>query len=296
MAASSESARSDRYDLRIRLAVRKLTEWLGDRPEGNSVRGVTKRAAAHFTDHFATTLNPNTLKGWKSGLSLYWDWMATREEVENNPWKEVKLGRRQAAIEPPRAFTDDEMCKLFAGTDDVTIRDFMLVAALSGMRENEIGRLKVSDTEGDWFDVKISKTRAGVRRVPIHPDLAPLVTRRTAGKEPGDWLFDDLPLSNGKSRGRADKMGERFTNYRRSIGVDDRREDGRSTVVFHSFRHWFSTAAVNAGAMEAVVGSLVGHAGQGMTLGTYYSGPTKQLLIDAVAGVRLPTTNTKEPP
>ena len=289
--------RTNRYDLRIRLAVRKLAEWLQTRPEGNSIRGVTKRTAAHFTDHYATTLKPHTLKGWKSSLSLYWDWMATREEVEGNPWKEVKLDRRLSTDDDRRAFTDEETRKLIDGATDPTMRDFIVVAALSGMRENEIGRLTVSDTEGDWFNVRKSKTKAGVRRVPIHSDLAAIILRRTANKQPGDWLFDDLPPSNGKGRERADKMGERFTEYRRSVGVDERRENGRSNVVFHSFRHWFTTAALNAGAIQPVVSSLVGHAGglQGMTLGTYYSGPTNQLLIDAVAGVSLPTNTKKEP-
>ena len=103
--------RTVRYDLRIRRAVRELGEWLVERPEGDSVRAVTKRTAAHFTDHLAQTLKPHTLKGLKSSLSLYWDWMATREEVASNPWKEVKLDKRLGKTEV-RAFTDDEVVTL----------------------------------------------------------------------------------------------------------------------------------------------------------------------------------------
>jgi len=288
--------RTVRYDLRIRRAVRELGDWLKARPEGNSIRAVTKRTAAHFTDHLAQTLKPHTLKGLKSSLSLYWDWMAEREEAATNPWKEVKLDKRLGKSEA-RAFTDEELLKLLAGTTDQTMQDFMRFGALSGMRENEIGRLTVKDAEDGWFNIRKGKTAAAARRVPIHPDLAPIVERRTKDRQPTDWLFDDLPPSNGKGRERADKMGERFTAYRRSVGVDERPAGGgRSNVVFHSFRHWFTTAALNAGAMQPVVSTLVGHAEglRGMTLGTYYTGPTKQLLIDAVAGVRLPTAQQQD--
>jgi integrase len=283
--------RTVRYDLRIRRAVTEFGKWLEGRPEGDSVRAVTRRTAAHFTDHLAQTLKPHTLKGWKSSLSLYWDWMHTREETSANPWKEVRLDRRLGKT-TVRAFTDLEIVTLFEGTTDQTMLDFMRFGALSGMRENEIGRLTVADCAGGWFNVSQSKTEAGVRKVPIHPDLADIVARRSLDKAPDDWLFDDLPPSKGKGRERADKMGEAFTAYRRSVGVNEVPEGARrSNVVFHSFRHFFTTAAINAGAMSAVVSTLVGHAEgmKGMTLGTYYSGPTGPLLRDAVEAVVLPT-------
>jgi integrase len=290
--------RTERYDLRIRRAVTEFGKWLEGRPEGDSVKAVTRRTAAHFTDHLTQTvkLKPHTLKGWKSSLSLYWDWMHTREEVPSNPWKEVKLDSRLGKTDV-RPFTDEEIVALFEGTTDQTMLDFMRFGALSGMRENEIGRLTVADCAEDWFRIGRSKTEAGVRLVPIHPDLADIVARRSLGKAPGDWLFDDLPPSNGKGRERADKMGEAFTAYRRSVGVDEVPEGARrSNVVFHSFRHWFTTAAINAGAMPTVASTLVGHAEgmKGMTLGTYYKGPTGKLLRDAVEAVCLPTRESIE--
>jgi integrase len=283
--------RTARYDYRIRRAVTEFGKWLEDQPEGDSIRAVSRRTAALFTDHLRQTLKPHTLKGWKSSLSLYWDWLHTREEVESSPWKEVKLDARLGKTDV-RAFTDEEIVALFEGTTDETMLDFMRVAALSGMRENEIGRLTVKDAEGGWFNVRKSKTDAGVRMVPIHPDLAAIVERRTKDKTPDAWLFDDLRQSNGKGRGRADKFGEDFTAYRRSVGVDEVPEGSkRSNVVFHSFRHFFTTAVINAGAMPTVASTLVGHAEgmKGMTLGTYYKGPTGKLLRDAVEAVRLPT-------
>jgi integrase len=283
--------RTARYDYRIRRAVTEFGKWLEDQPEGNSIKAVSRRTAALFTDHLRQTLKPHTLKGWKSSLSLYWDWLHTREEVEANPWKEVKLDARLGKTDV-RAFTDEEIVALFEGTADETMLDFMRVAALSGMRENEIGRLTVKDAEGGWFNVRKSKTDAGVRMVPIHPDLAAIVERRTKDKTPDAWLFDDLRQSNGKGRGRADKFGEDFTAYRRSVGVDEVPEGAkRSNVVFHSFRHWFTTAVINSGAMPTVASTLVGHAEgmKGMTLGTYYKGPTGKLLREALEAVRLPT-------
>jgi integrase len=285
-------ARSVRYDYRIRLAATEFGKWLEGRSEGDAIQAVTKRTAAHFLDHVRQRLADHSLKGWKSGLSLYWDWMMDREEVALNPWKELKPEKRPQ-VAKPHAFSDAELLALLKGDPGQPLADLIRVGALSGMRLNEIGRLKVKDTEGGWFNVTAAKTSAGVRRVPIHPDLAGIVARRTEGREPETWLFDDLPASAGKGRQRAYKAGERFTLYRRSLGVGADHGEGRSPVSFHSLRHWFDTAALNAGTMPVVVSALMGHSeGQSMTRGTYYAGPTAQLMIDAVAAVRLPPAGT----
>jgi integrase len=47
----------------------------------------------------------------------------------------------------------------------------MHVAALSGMRIEEIYRLTVADCANGWFRIRHAKTRAGVRRVPVHSAL-----------------------------------------------------------------------------------------------------------------------------
>ena len=166
----------------------------------------------------------------------------------------------------------------------------MRIGALTGMRLEEIARLRVKDTAGGEFDIRQAKTKAGVRRVPIHPALEPLVVRRTAGKAPEAYLFDELkdPPPGGK-RERSSKASERFTAYRRAIGIEERGENQRqSNVDFHSFRRWFITKAEQAGQPPHVISWVVGHERAGETLGRYSGGPATDQMKAVVAAVQLP--------
>jgi integrase len=280
-----------RADYKPRQATALLAEWLRAQPEGNAVRAVRRRTATLFTDHLlATGSHPRTVKAKITALSGYWKWLEKREEVDFNPWREVELDARPGKPDT-RGFTDHEVATLLGGPAEPYMIDLMHVGALTGMRLNEIGRLTVKDTEGGWIRVEASKTHAGVRLIPIHPGLTSVIAKRSEGKAPEAWLFDELPPSKSASRGRADKAGEAFTRYRRALNIDDRRGDGRSRITFHSFRAWLTTAAINAGAKHHLVSALVGRAEgrKGETLDTYYDGPTREALIEAIMAVSLPT-------
>ncbi|WP_293676817.1 tyrosine-type recombinase/integrase [uncultured Phenylobacterium sp.] len=280
-----------RYVSRIKLAVRQLGEFLRGRPAGNNLRAVDRRTASDFIAHLVKTeRSVTTAKSKRSALSSYWDWLVTRRDAPENVWSGHKMPR-QAGRADVREYTMDEMVALLRGTAEQPMADFIRVGALTGARESEIGALRVRDRVGGWLTIPKGKTEAAKRRLPIHSDLTDLVKRRSAGKRPDDYLFHDLPKSAGKGRGRHEKMGERYTAYRRSVGVVDVREDGRSRVDFHSFRRWFVTEAVrHSGHPEWVVSQIVGHATgkQSMTIGTYFGGSLDEQLVAVVESVRLP--------
>lgn len=280
-----------RYDSRIRLAVRQLGEFLRDRPTGNNLRALDRRTASDFIAHLVKTeRSVTTAKSKRSALSSYWDWLVTRRDAQENIWSGHKMPRRAGRADV-REYTKDEMVALLKGTAAQPMADFIRFGALTGMRESEIGALRVRDCVGGWFSIQKGKTEAAKRRLPTHPDLTAIVKRRSKGKEPDDYLFHDLPKSAGKGRGRHEKMGERFTAYRRSIGVIDVREDGRTRIDFHSFRRWFITEAVrHSGHPEWVVSQIVGHATgkQSMTIGTYFGGSLDEQLEAVVKSVKLP--------
>ncbi len=140
------------------------------------------------------------------------------------------------------------MVKLFARQPSQLVADMIAVAALSGMRVEEIERLTVGDIFRDCFDIPEAKTDAGVRMVPIHSALQPIVARRTAGKGATEPLFPELPIpAPGSAIERSQKVVKAFTAYRRKLGLDDVPEGARqSRVDFHSFRRWFMTKAEQA--------------------------------------------------
>jgi len=124
---------------------------------------------------------------------------------------------------------------LYAGEPDAVLRDYMLIGALSGMRIDEIARLKVADCKGGTFSVLDSKTPSGIREVPIHSELRKLVDVRSKGRPADAWLIENADLGGGghavKRKGkRGDRsmpVRKRFGRYRQSVGVHDQREGER---------------------------------------------------------------------
>jgi integrase len=287
---------------RTKLATKRLSTWRRGRPGGDDLRVVDRREAGLFVDNLlADGLTTATANSMVTALSSYWKWMEKRGLVRGNPWREQS--RQETELEAQREvrpFTDDEVVELLNGTTTRTLHDLMRLGALTGARINELANLQVADAEGDLFRIRVSKTAAGVRRVPIHPALKPLVARRVAGKSPDAYLFDELRAPASRPAERSAKASERFTEYRRECGIDDRQEGQRnSNVNFHSWRHRFITQALAAGHPLHLVSAVVGHqAGrESVTLRTYNAtGPATDQLRAVVESVSLPQGALVESP
>lgn len=286
------------YASRTKSAVRRLGEWLGDRPSGDDLNAVSGRVADEFADWLSTGRSTATLNSLISALSAYWTWMRRRRLVEANPWRgQARKVVNRGLNADKRPFEDAEMVRLLSGPASATLHDMMRIGALSGMRLTEIGNLRISDVENDAFFIRQSKTKAGIRAVPVHPDLKALVARRTAGKQPTDYLLEELTAPPSRQQRRGGKVGEWFTAYRRDLEMDARREGRRqSDTDFHSFRRWFVTQAERAGNRESLIQAVVGHKRPGVTLGTYSGGPSIQQHKAVVSSVRLPEGAPIEPP
>ncbi|OCJ03437.1 hypothetical protein A6U85_28565 [Agrobacterium sp. 13-626] len=123
----------------------------------------------------------------------------------------------------------------------------------------------------------------------MHPELLEIVKRRSKGKGPQEWLFDELV----DERDAGDVFGKRFRQYRLKLGVDDKQPGQRRSLVnFHSFRRWFITEAERAGVAESTISSssVVGHeeGRKSITLGTYSDGPAWEQMRTCVTSVNLP--------
>lgn len=287
------------YQSRVKRAVAELKAWLKTQAADDCVNAVTRKVAARFVEHLTTTgRSAATSVSYVSALAAYWTWLGAVGEIEPGvtPWRGQPLPKKGKTDK--RAFTDDEVVKLLAGETSLTVHDLMRVAALSGMRVNEIAHLRVKDTAGKVFDVVDAKTENGIRRVPIHPELKALVTRRTRGKAPGAYLFDELRGPASNPRNRAHTAIQRFSQYRRRLGVGTTGEGRRQADAdLHSFRRWFITKAERADQPPHLISAVVGHARQGMTLGRYSDGPSEDVQMRRVVdAVKLPKGALKESP
>ena len=285
---------TDRTKVEHRRAVQALAQWLAKENLGAGLEAITRRVAGRFVseDLLPSGRHVRTIAKTVSTLSSYWKWLRRRGYVSDegrNPWAEQAPSRLSADIVngvEERAFTDAEVVHLLASPPNDTLAEFMKVAALSGMRREEIGQLRIADCADGVFIVQRGKTAAARRRVPIHSGLVEIVTRRSRGRPATAYLFDELASQNAE---RTDPIGKLFTRYRRGLGIQD--GDGRRSLVnFHSWRRRFVTQAINAGQLAHIVSLVVGHTEgrKGMTLGRYWYGADDPALRECVEAVKLP--------
>lgn len=267
------------------------------------IEALNKRAAWDFLRkhlHEPGKLTPKTIRRYVSSYSTLWNWLAPRGLAQENPWTgqaPPKRTPRGTQEDQERPFTDAEITKLMkAAQGDRTMLDFMRAAALSGMRLVEIAQLRVKDTTGGTFTITQGKTKAAIRKVPIHSELVPLVARRRQGKEgsseprePSGFLFDELGETKDPDGKRSAAFSKRFGRFIRAQGIAEIVEGKRRSLVnFHSFRRWFITKAEQAGQPISLIEPVVGHKREGMTAGRYSKGPSEEQRREVVESVKLP--------
>lgn len=310
----AEKPMKQRQKLDYRRAVTKFEAWALARNLSGTAEAVTKRHAGDYkTSAFVRAgVNWRTANKDISALSGYWKWLETRGIAPENVWRGMmlpKLKPQDGAAK--RAYSDEELLRLLNGNaPSAALRDAMLIAALSGMRVEEICCVRVGDIKGDLIDLKGTKTAAARRVVPVHVDLATVLARRCEGKGSGVYLFNELrtPPPDG-ARERSQPVVKAFTRYRRATGVDERAEGARqSNVDFHSFRRWFIKTARDAltsgrasGYSYWTIAEIVGHSKEdslplAMTMSRYAGDDTAEAKRACVASVKLPTPLTLSQP
>lgn len=308
-----------------------LADWLEAKGHSVTVETVTRRIAGEFIHErmIEAGMHYKSANRAISCLTSYWTYLKKRWGLGDNPWTEQRIERRRARSEADllegrqsadkRPFTDDEVKTLLAGVGRgavvlkgsvaTVLPDFCKLAALTGMRVDEIAGLRVSNVGEAGFSISKSKTAAGFRRiVPIHADLADIVATRIKGKKPSDYLFHELPEQAADSkRGRGAPVSQVFTRERRRLKVDQRPLPGQrqSNIDFHSFRRWFVRKAVDAlekgakGFTPWTIAEVIGHdvenaslEGQklplGLTMSTYAGDASGEAKRACVASVKLP--------
>lgn len=272
-----EASISPRTAQERQTAVARVTAW----KPSLTLRSLGRQDAGRYVSEVLAKGHAKTGNKALSNLSSYWRWLVQRGHVSENPWQGQRLNERRAGRgDKEREFTDSEVRQLLSAPWPARMReqhkerlhDAMLIAALSGLRIEEICRLKVADCADGLFDIRQAKTRAGERKVPIHADLKAIVRKRTKGKQPEAYLIAEIEKVKGE---RSMPLSKQFTRYRRAIGVDEVAEgQRRARINFHSWRRWFATKAERAGQHPHIIEAVLGHKRLGMTLGVYSGGPS----------------------
>jgi len=143
-----------------------------------------------------------------------------------------------------------------------------VLLGLLGLRYHECLHLERRDynTEKQTLDVRASKTKAGIRRIPVtklaHEKLVDRLNQ--IGLQPNHPIF---PGRNDRMKYRTE-IDHAWTAMRKKIGL--------THVRFHDLRHTAITDLCEAGIPEAVIRSYVGHVDEEML--KLYSHPRQEAM------------------
>ena len=160
-----------------------------------------------------------------------------------------------------------------------------IIAALSGMRREELSQLRRCDivsVDGIWCfrvtaDSKAGlkvKTESSSRKVPIHPYLI----------EKGflDFISDKPQENNlwGFKRYNRGEYGSKFGSWYSLFNREHITKD--RLKCFHSFRHTFTNHLKQIGVQETLIAELVGHTTDSITMSRYGKKFKAEVLYDVV--------------
>lgn len=162
---------------------------------------------------------------------------------------------------------------------DSVLANLIVFASYTGMRLEEIGRLKpehtIFDKAGHPVGLKVeeAKTEAGVREVPLHKDLIPLFEELSAKASENDGFL--FPGGQNKYGNRLDGLSKRFGRLKTSMGYG-------GDHTFHSIRHSVTTMLHRAGVRLEILPYITGHKQQNFTLAVYSGGPSFEQKAEAI--------------
>ncbi len=198
--------------------------------------------------------------------------------------EQYRIGRRgnsksRNKSQPWLAFKQNNVVDLHIKAmlnNDDSLADLILIGAFTGARIEEICSIKCNDIEfPSHFSIVDAKTEAGIRDVPIHPNIQKKIGELIEASTDG-YLISNL--TENKYGDRSNAIGKRFGRLKTKNGFDARH-------VFHSIRKTFVTALDNAGISENLAADIVGHDKPRITYGLYSGGShitTKREAINKV--------------
>lgn len=164
--------------------------------------------------------------------------------------------------------------------EDEKLETLIVLGAYSGARIEELCALEAAHVDDHAFRIADSKTEAGVREVPIHAAIAPLVKRLREESEDG-YLLSGLTFN--KYGDRSNAVGKRFGRLKTKLGYGPKH-------VFHSIRKTVVTLLEDKGVSENLAADIVGHEKPRITYGLYSGGASLPTKAQALALVTYPGT------
>jgi integrase len=265
-------------------------------------------------------IKPKTAAAIYEAAKSFFRWARSEGYIDVNPAQDIALAlpKTQKGKKPRRPFTAEELEKLFQSPSFIgfksgrrrfdpgklQVRDARwwvpVLGYYTGARLGELVQLHVSDLhlegpipyiairEEDGGEIgsgteKHVKSHAGVRDVPLHPDVMTLgfrdfvATRRKHHKAKPRLFWEIAFGSDGQASSLFSKWFGRLLD---KCGLPDR------SLVFHSFRHGMEDAFRDRLTPQYVTDQVIGHE-DGKTSSDYGQGVSLEVAYEAVRNLPL---------
>lgn len=208
-------------------------------------------------------LSYSSLKKVRSLISLL-EKYAVKIELINKCYAPLLSIGKNKAVRPHHPFSRQKINRLWSHCDEPGV-DTVLILLYTGMRVSEMLHLQKSDVNlrQGYIRITKSKTVSGIRTIPIHHRIFPLISKRM--KFLGSNLITD---SEGKPYNYS-----RYCILWREV-MHSIKADGHTT---HDCRHTVATLLDNAGANETAKRLILGHSGGDVTERVYTHKGLRQL-------------------
>ena len=208
-------------------------------------------------------LSYSSLKKVRSLISLMGKY-ASRIEAGGRQYAALLSLGRNRPVRPHKPFSRQKINRLWSMLDCPGV-DTVLILLYTGIRVGELLQLQKSNINQRQQLIRItrSKTAAGIRTIPIHHRIQPLIAARMQSS--GAYLIAD---KDGRPYSYS-----RYCDLWRKI-MTSIHADGHTT---HDCRHTVATLLDNAGANETAKRRILGHAGGDVTERVYTHKGLRQL-------------------
>lgn len=208
-------------------------------------------------------LSYSSCKKVRSLISLL-EKYAVKIELINKCYAPMLSIGKNKAVRPHHPFSRQKINLLWVHCDEPGV-DTVLILLYTGMRVGEMLALQKTDVNirQGYIRITKSKTASGIRTIPIHHRIFPLIVRRM--KSSGSSLIAD---SEGKQYDYSC-----YCIIWREV-MHSIKADGHTT---HDCRHTVVTLLDNAGSNETAKRRILGHAGGDVTERVYTHKGLRQL-------------------
>lgn len=203
-------------------------------------------------DFFNNIISPTAQKIAKAILKEVYKYAMKYEIVDKDYSNLIDLKKIVKKVER-KIFTQDEIKTLFLSNDRTAKAICVLI--YTGMRISEFLNLTKDDIENNFIKVRISKTNAGIRNIPIHKKIKPVID---------EFLENNSPFLYPNKKGHL--LGYMTFNFQFNKVLE---KLGLQRHTIHDTRHTFASLLNSAGANDVAITSIIGHTDIKTTKGIY---------------------------